>query len=288
MLKRRSAGDLVFEIVNVTILIVLAIIMIYPFWHELNISLSSPTEATRGGIFLWPRELSLSAYRQTVKQSFIWTSFMNSIFSTLMTTALGVFVTAMLAYGLSKTQLPGRKVFAFMILFCMIFNGGMIPTYVTMNSYNLVNTLWALILLNFVTPYNTIIMMNFFRSIPGDLEEAATVDGANPGQTFFVIILPLSKAILATVALWIAVGSWNNFQGALIYLNDRSKFTLPLYIRQVIDGTLLARETGEGARTAVQSVIGATIVISIAPILCVYPFLQKYFVKGVMIGSVKG
>lgn len=285
---RNNKFNYLFEGINTTVLIVIAIVMIYPFWHELCISLSSPAQATRGGIFLIPRDFTLQAYQQTVKHTFIWSSFANSIITAVLTTVLGLIVTSGLAYGLSKSDLPGRSVFAFLILFCMIFNGGMIPTFVTVHSYGLIDTLWALVLLNMVTPYNTIIMMNYFRSLPEELEEAATVDGANPVTIFFKIIIPLSKAILATVSLWIAVASWNNFQGALLYLNSRQKFTLPLYTRQVIDGTLLARETGEGAQTAVESVIGATIVLTILPILMLYPFIQKYFVKGVMIGSVKG
>lgn len=288
MISKRSIGDKIFDFVNLFLLISIAIAMIYPFWHELNISFSSPAQATLGGIFLLPREFTTAAYQQVIKSSFIWSSFFNSIITAVATTAIGTFVTAMLAYGLSKPKLPGRKLFSFMVLFCMIFSGGMIPTFVVMNSYGLIDSLWALILMSVVTPYNTIIMMSFFRSLPQELEEAAHVDGASPFKTFFVIILPLSKAILATVALWLAVASWNNFQGALLYLNTREKFTLPLYIRQVIDGTLLARETGEGAKTAVESVIGATIILSIVPILSVYPFVQQYFVKGVMIGSVKG
>ncbi len=287
-LARKSIGERIFEILNVTILIALGIAMFYPFWHELCLSLSSSTEATRGGVFFYPREFTVEAYTQVLESSFIWVAFKNSILSTIAVTVIGGLFTAMLAYGLSKKQIVGSKTLSFIVIFCMIFNGGLIPTYLTINNFGLVDSLWALILLAAVTPYNTIIMKNFFSSLPAELEEAAFIDGANPMKIFFTIILPLSKAVLATVGLWLAVANWNNFMGGLIYLHSRENFTLPIYIRQVIDGQILARETGEGAETAVESIVGATIMVSVFPILCVYPFLQKYFVKGVMIGSVKG
>ncbi|MDL2233650.1 carbohydrate ABC transporter permease [Ruminococcaceae bacterium OttesenSCG-928-L11] len=288
MTAKLSFGEKVFEVLNRALLTAISIAMIYPFWHELCLSLSSGTQATRGGIFLLPREFTLSAYRQVMKNAFIWTSYANSIFCAAMTTLLGLLFTSMLAYGLSKKQVAGNRGLSFMVVFCMIFNGGLIPTYLVVYNLNLIDNLWALILMAMVTPYNTIIMKNFFSGMPAELEEAAFIDGAGPLRIFFTIILPLSKAVLATIGLWLAVASWNNFMGPLIYMNSRSNFTLPLYIRQVIDGQLLARTTGEGAQTAVESLVGATIIISVLPILCVYPFLQKYFVKGVMIGSVKG
>lgn len=288
MKVKKGFGEVLFDIVNIALLIIISLVMLYPFWHELCLSLSSSAQATRGGIFLAPREFSTAAYVQVMKNPFIWTTYANSIFCAVVTTFAGVLFTAMLAYGLSKHRLPGNKVLSFLVVFCMIFQGGMIPTYLTVKSLNLIDTLWALILLAIVTPYNTIIMKNFFSSMPNDLEEAASIDGAGPLRIFFQIMLPLAKAVLATVGLWLAVASWNNFQGPLIYINSRSNLTLPLYIRQVIDGQLIARTTGEVSKSAVESVVGATIIVSLVPILCVYPFLQKYFVKGVMIGSVKG
>ena len=288
MKVKKGVGERLFEMVNAFILAVLSLVMLYPFWHELCLSFSSATEATRGGVFLLPREFTMQAYQLVTKYAFIWTSYANSIYTAVLTTGIGVLLTAMLAYGLSKKQVAGHRFLSFAVVFCMIFNGGLIPTYLTVKGLNLIDNLWALILMAIVTPYNTIIVKNFFSAMPSELEEAAFIDGAGPLRIFFQIIMPLPMAVLATVGLWIAVASWNNFMGPLIYMNSRENFTLPLYIRQVIDGQMLARTTGEGAQSAVESVIGATIIISVAPILCVYPFLQKYFVKGVMIGSVKG
>ncbi|MFY9177018.1 MAG: carbohydrate ABC transporter permease [Caldicoprobacterales bacterium] len=288
MKKRKNFSDYVFDIVNTSLLIFISIVMLYPFWHELCLSLSSAAESTRGGIFIIPRQFTLEAYKLVIRSSFIWTSFYNSIYCAFLTTVIGVLFTSMLAYPLSKKELMGNRSISFVVVFCMIFNGGMIPTYLVVNNLGLVNSLWSLILMAIVTPYNTIIMKNFFTSLPTEIEEAAFIDGAGPLRIFFTIVLPLSKAVLATIGLWLAVASWNNFMMPLIYLNDRELYTLPLYIRQVIDGQLLARTTGEGAQSAVESVIGATIIITIIPIICVYPYLQKYFVKGVMLGSVKG
>ena len=288
MTAKRNLSDRLFEIINSIILICISLIMLYPFWHELCLSLSSAAESTRGGIFLFPRQFTIDAYKLVVRSPFIWTSFYNSIYCAILTTLIGVLFTSMLAYSLAKKAVMGNKALSFFVVFCMIFNGGMIPTYLIVKNLGLVNSPWALILMAIVTPYNTIIMKNFFTSLPAELEEAAFIDGAGPLRIFFTIILPLSKAVLATVSLWLAVASWNNFMMPLIYLNDRELFTLPLYVRQVIEGQFLARSTGEGAQSAVESVVGATIIVTVAPIVCVYPYLQKYFVKGVMIGSVKG
>lgn len=285
---KKGFGEVAFEAVNIILLIMISLAMLYPFWHELCLSFSSSAQATRGGLFITPREFTPAAYTQVMKNPFIWTTYANSIFCAAATTLIGVLFTAMLAYGLSKKEVAGNKLLAFLVVFCMIFQGGMIPTYLTVKALNLIDSLWALILLGIVTPYNTIIMKNFFTGMPAELEEAASIDGAGPLRIFFQIIMPLSKAVLATVGLWLAVASWNNFQGPLIYINSRSNLTLPLYIRQVIDGQLIAQATGEVTKSAVESVVGATIIVSLVPILCVYPFLQKYFVKGVMIGGVKG
>ena len=286
--KRRTPGDALFSAINAAILALLAVIMFYPFWHEVCISLSAATEATRGGIFILPRRFTVEAYQMVFKNAFVWTAYQNSLFTAAMVTLIGTLASAMLAYGLSKRNVAGSRSISFLVTFCMIFNGGLIPTYLVIKSLGLVDSLWAIILPVAVTPYNTIIMKNFFSSLPDELEEAAFIDGAGPLRIFFQIVLPLSKAVLATIALWLVVASWNNFQGPLIYINERIRYTLPLYVRQVIDGQMISRLTGEGAKAAVESVVGATIIVTILPVICVYPFLQKYFVKGVMIGSVKG
>jgi putative aldouronate transport system permease protein len=285
---KSGVPDKIFDIANHLFFILISLVMLYPFWQEICISLSSGAEATRGGFFLLPRQFTAEAYSIVMGTSFIWTAYGNSIFTTVLATVLGVFFTSLTAYPMSKRKLPGNKIITFMVVFSMIFSGGIIPTYIVVNKIGLINSLWALILVPLIGPFNTIVVRNFFEAIPEEIEESAFMDGANPLRIFFTIILPLSKPVLATVSLWIAVFTWNNFMGALIYLNDRNKYTLPRLIRDVIAGQMFARETGEGGQLAIESVIGATIVATVLPIMCIYPFLQKYFVKGVMIGSVKG
>ncbi|WP_238178233.1 carbohydrate ABC transporter permease [Paenibacillus contaminans] len=282
-----SIGDRIFNTVNAAVLIALAVITLYPMWHEISMSLSSMEGALRGGFFLWPREFTLAAYEAVLKSQYIWTAYYNTIFTTVIGTILSTLLTAMTAYPLIKARMPGKNILTFLILFTMLFGGGLIPTYLLVKNVGLVNSLWALIIPSAISAYNVLIMRSFFASLPAELEESAMIDGANPIRIFFRIILPLSMPVVATIALWEAVGRWNNFFGALIYLNDKSKYTLPVLIRDIINGQEQAKAMGDLAASATDSIIAATIVLSLLPILCVYPFLQKYFVKGVMIGAVK-
>ncbi len=277
-----------FDIANYTFLIVVGIITLYPFWHEINISLSSTDEVLKGGLFLLPKKITLLSYKAVIGGSNIWRAYGNSIFTTVMKVLLGVFFTALTAYPISRKQLYGRKAIIKFIIFTMLFNGGMIPTYLVVYNLGLVNSLWALVIPTLIAGYNTIIMKSFFQSIPAEIEESAYMDGANPFQIFFRIIVPLSKPVLATIALWVTVATWNNFLGALIYLNDRIKYTLPIFIREIIQGQQQQADAEELREISLESIRAATIMISVLPVICIYPFIQKYFVKGVMIGAVKG
>lgn len=276
-----------FDTLNAVLLILVALVTFYPLWHEVSLSLSSMEEAMRGGAFWWPRDFTISAYQTVLGSEYIWVAYGNSIFTTVVGTLLTVLMTAALAYPLTKGEMPAQRIILLLILFTMLFSGGMIPTYLLVKSLGLINSLWSLILPTAVSAFNVIIMISFFRTLPLELEDSAMIDGANPIRIFASIVLPLSKPVLATVALWEAVGIWNNYLQALIYLNDKSKYTLPLLLRDVINGQVTARMTGELTGASVDSVVAATIIVAMVPILCVYPFLQKYFVKGVMIGSVK-
>ncbi|MEF2246678.1 MULTISPECIES: carbohydrate ABC transporter permease [unclassified Paenibacillus] len=276
-----------FDYSNGLILILLSAITLYPLWHEISLSLSSKTEALQGGFFFWPRSFTFQAYTSVLSSDYIWTAYGNTIFITVAGTLLSLLVTSSMAYPLAKRTLPWKKLWLTVILFTMIFSGGMIPVYLIVKQLHLLNTLWALIIPNLASAFNIIIVINFIRGIPEEIEESAMIDGANPIRIYFSIIVPLCKPVLATLALWIAVGLWNNFFQALIYLNDKSLTTLPLLIRQIIAGQQLAEETGQLSDSSTESVIAATIILSIIPIIAVYPFLQKYFVKGVMLGSVK-
>lgn len=284
---KRSIASRLFDAGNYTFLGLLSVITFYPLWREIAISLSSKEEALRGGLFLWPRQFTWSAYVHILDMSYIWSAYANSIFITAAGTLLSLLFTSATAYPLAKRTLPWRKWFSFYVLFTMIFNGGLIPTYLVVRELHLVNTIWALIVLNLISAFNVIIMISFIRTLPDELEESATMDGANPVRIFFTIIIPLCKPVLATLALWIAVGLWNNFYQAFIYLNDKSLTTLPVLLRLIIIGQEEAALLGQANDAATESVIAATIMVSLLPILAVYPFLQRYFIKGALLGSIK-
>ncbi|TVY07728.1 carbohydrate ABC transporter permease [Paenibacillus cremeus] len=277
----------VFSTVNGLLFMVTAIVMLYPMWHELCLSFSSMEEAMRGGIFYLPRGFTAAAYDRVVHSKYLWLAYQNSIFITVAGTVVSVFLTSTTAYPLSKQDLPGRKGWLVYLLFTILFSGGIIPTYLLVKSLGLINSLWSLIVPTAISAFNVIVMLSFFRTLPAELEDSAMMDGANVLRIFFSIALPLSKPVLATVALWEAVGLWNNYLYALFYLNDKSKYVLPILLKDIIRGQELAQTTGELTGSSTESVIAATIVLAVLPIVCVYPFLQKYFVKGTLIGSVK-
>ncbi|MGG1515491.1 carbohydrate ABC transporter permease [Paenibacillus oryzisoli] len=284
---RKTIGERLFEAGNIIFLTLLSVVTFYPLWHELSISLSSPAGAAQGGFFLLPRGFTLEAYKNVLDSNFIWLSYRNSIIVAVLGTTLHVLFTATTAYGLNRKGLPGIKVMSLLMIFTMIFSGGLIPTYLLVKSLGLTNTLWALMLPGMISAFNVIVMQSFMRTIPEEVEESAAMDGANPLRTFFTIILPLCKPVLATIALWECVGLWNNFMQALIYLNDKNLFTLPLLLKEILAGQQLAASNGQYTNFSSESATAATVIISIIPILSVYPFLQKYFMKGTMLGSVK-
>jgi putative aldouronate transport system permease protein len=281
-------GTRIFDALNIVFLLVLCLTTLYPFWYELAVSFSSSHGAMQGGLIVWPREFTLSSYRTVLGSFFIWKAFGNSVFVVVIGTLLSVLVTAALAYTMSKPWLPGNGLFRLIVLFALLFNGGLIPTYLVVKSFGLLDTLWSLILPVLAAPFNAIVMMNFFRQIPQELEESAHMDGASPIRIFASLVLPLSMPVVATVSLWMSVGLWNDFLHAIIYLNSTENFTLPVILREIIVGQEELVMDGRELETSSSTVIAATVVVSVVPIICVYPFLQKYFVKGAMIGSVKG
>lgn len=283
----RIKGIDAFNVANRLLLTVIALLMLFPMWREISLSFSSMEEAMKGGLFLWPRAFNMSAYESVFSSSYLWVAYRNSVWVTVAGTMLGVLLTAMTAYPLTKPGLPGNKAMLYGILFTMLFSGGIIPTYLLVKQLGLLNTLWSLILPTSISAFNVIIMMSFFRTIPAELEEAAMMDGSGPIRIFFTVVLALSKPVLATIAVWEAVGYWNNYLYALFYLNDKNHYTLPLLLKDIINGQIIAQTTGELTGSSTESVIAATIVLSVIPILCVYPFLQKHFVQGTLIGAIK-
>ena len=282
-----------FDVFNYSLMILLAIIFVYPFWQLIVLSLSDAVTATSLGLKIIPYGLNIDSYKEVFYQDVIYRAYANTIFRTAMGMLLTVLVTYCGAYVLTKKKLPLRNVFTGMILFTMFFSGGLIPGYLQIQALGLYDTYWALILPSLTSAWNIVIMRNYISSVPEDLEEAACVDGAHPIRIAFQIMMPVCKPILAVVALWTAVGHWNAWFDALIYVPDRAKLTLQLMLRRIIienlpdylDSSVLMNTT---VNTAPETVKAATIVVSIIPILLFYPFLQKYFVKGIMLGSLIG
>lgn len=285
----------VFDFIFYLILILLSVTILLPFIHLLSISLSPSYVATIPGLHLIPKDITLDNYVKVFTSRFIWVGYKNTIIRTVVGTIVQLFVTSIGAYALSKKYFPHRTFWTFIIVFTMFFSGGLIPTYLLIKELGLINRYAAMILPSLVSAFNLVIMRNFFSSIPDDYEESCMIDGANRFVIFFTIIVPLSMPILATVGLWLVVGHWNSWFDVLLYIQDDTKFTLQIILRRIIlSGTqqLVDMTTGgvffEETNSSPEGLKAASIYIATIPILCTYPYIQKYFVKGIMIGSLKG
>ncbi|MCI8441231.1 MAG: carbohydrate ABC transporter permease [Provencibacterium sp.] len=293
---RDTTSDRIFNIVIHTILIIFLILVIYPVYFVLIASVSDPTYVNSGDFLLYPKGFTLLGYQRVFQDDRIWVGYGNTLIYTVLGTILGILANILAGYALSRHDLPGRNIVMALFVFTMYFGGGMIPFYIIINNMNMVNTRALMVILGSVSVYNIIIVRSFFVStIPLELQEAAFIDGCTNQRFFISIVLPLSKAIVAVIALYTAVGYWNSYFNALIFLTDTSKFPLQLYLREI----LLTAKTADASNitdpaaarkleTMVEVVKYGVIVVSTLPILCVYPFIQKYFVKGVMIGAIKG
>lgn len=288
-----TVGERIFSAFNYTFFALLSLIMLYPFWHVAMESLSSTSAALRGGVFLYPKDFTLSTYRAVFNNPLIFSGFRTSLIVTIAGASVGTLLTAMTAYPLSKSRLFGGKVVMFLVLFTMIFSAGLIPNFLLIKNLGLYNSIFALILPGLISAYNCILMKNFFLSIPPSLEESAKIDGANDAHIFFRIVLPLSKATIATIVLFSAVGYWNDYMSTVLYIQDTDKWALQAVLRQMLTNTQQAMESigvnvrNESDMNAI-TIKAASIVVTTLPILIVYPFVQKYFVKGVLLGGVKG
>lgn len=290
---KRSRGEKIFSVCNAIFFIILSIIMVYPFWHVIMMSLSSVEATTKGGVFLWPKGFNLDTYIQVFNNPQILTGYATTFFVTITGTILGTLFTATTAYPLSKKKLPFSNVMLMLVLFTMLFSGGMIPGYLLIKNLGLINNRWSLVLPGLISAYNVIIMKSFFMTIPESLEESAKIDGANDVTIFIKIILPLSKATIATIALFTAVGYWNDYFSTVLYINDTDKWALQAVLRYMLTNTNQAMQAAginvvSSTNVTASTIKAASVVVATIPILVVYPFVQKYFVKGVMIGGVKG
>ncbi len=292
---KRNREDFIFDIVSYCILGLLSLVVLYPLYFIVIASFSDPYQVLTGNVILIPKGLNVDSYRRVFSESSIWTGYRNSLLYTVLGTALNVFLTATLAYPLSRRYFSGRKFIMTLILITMFFNGGLIPTYMLVNSLKLRDTIAVMIFLGAVSAYNVIIARtNFESNITSDLEEAASIDGCSQIRFFFTMVLPLSKAIIAVLVLYYAVGHWNDYMKGLIYLKDPKRYPLQLVIRSILLTSRIidfenvdVEEINRQMRLAEGMKYGVIIVSSV-PVLLIYPFIQKYFVKGVMIGSVKG
>ena len=272
-------------------MLLLAFIMLYPMYNILVVSISSAEYIYRGEVNFIPKGINFDAYKMVFENESIWVSFKNSVVYTVVGTAINVVCSAMCAYPLSRKDFYGRGFFTFFVALTMFISGGMIPSYLVVNQLRLINTIWAIVLPGAISTYNMIIMRTFFQNIPSSLTESAYLDGANDIQILFKVILPLSMPIIATMTLFYAVGHWNSYFQAMIYLNSKSKFPLQVLLREIIVAGNMAEESADLSANMQIIAINfkyAVIIITIVPILVVYPFLQKYFTKGVMIGAIKG
>ncbi|MFW5880621.1 MAG: carbohydrate ABC transporter permease [Spirochaetota bacterium] len=286
MIAAQTTGERVFTAVNYLLFGLLCVTMIYPLWYILMFSFSG--EANYRSFYLLPQGFTLDVYAKVFDDGRVFTGFRNSAIIVTLGTTISMFLTIFAAFPLSRRYMYGRKAVTSFVIFTMIFNGGIIPTYLVVRAYGMVDTLWALMLPQAVIVYNLLIMRSFFANIPDSLIESAYIDGYNDIGILFRIVLPLSKAVLSAVGLFYAVFIWNGFLPGLIYINDAKKLPLQTVLYNIVKSAQ-ATEAGSNVLAMMPEAIKmATAFLTVLPILLVYPFLQKHFVKGVMLGSIKG
>ncbi len=287
--RRASISSRVFDVIVYTLLVLVALVTIIPFLQVVTISMSPPEVVASYGLHLFPTKIDMEGYRSIFKYKLLWSSYYNTIVRTALGTGLSMALYIVGAYPLSKRYLPNRRFWMFFVIFTMYFSGGMIPSYLLINNWlKLSNTLWALILPPAMSAYNLIIVRNFFESIPDSLEESARIDGARETTVLFRIVVPLSKPVLATVALWCMVSHWNAWYDCMLYIRDDARYVLQYTLQRILLDGQVQDLDNIGAKVNTETMKMASIVVSILPIMVVYPFVQKYFTKGVMIGAVKG
>ncbi|NUO61448.1 MAG: carbohydrate ABC transporter permease [Hamadaea sp.] len=289
--QRPSRGYRVFQAVNALVLTGVVVLTLYPLVNIVARSFSAEDYIRSGQVNLWPRGFNLTTYRRVMSDPAFWTNYRNTVVYTVVATAISMVLTVCYAYVLSKKHLRGRSALVGIAVFTMFFNGGLIPNYVLISGLDLRNTIWAVVLPNAISVFNLLVMKSFFESMPVELEEAAAVDGLNTYQTLLRIVLPLSKAMLATMVLFYAVFFWNSWFSAYLYLDRAEMFPVTVYLRNLIAGATGGSDVGTASEAALQiaaNIQSVTIVLTVLPIMLVYPFIQRYFVSGVMLGAVKG
>lgn len=290
---KKSRGDKLVDILIHTIAVLMILAIVYPLWFIIIASFSNPADVANGEVWIWPKAWVLDGYRELFKQSAIWRSYANTIFYTLAGTLVALLVNITAGYAMSRKDMLGRKWINLYYIIPMFISGGLIPIYLVVKDFNLLDSFWVMIVPFSVSSYNIIVARTFFNtSIPEGLWESAQIDGCGTIRYFFQFVIPLSKAIIAVIGLWTAVGIWNSWFNALIYLQNENLQPLQLLLRRILisNQSLLGAATGEMAselRRLSDMMKYASIVVSTLPIMCLYPFLQKYFNQGVMIGAIK-
>lgn len=291
---RESRSDRIFNIVNIIIMVTVVIVIAYPLYFVIIASISSPNAVNGGKVLLWPVDITFSGYKEILNYKPIWTGYLNSVFYTVVGTLINLVFTLPAGYALSRRNLFGRKPIMFLFAFTMFFSGGMIPTYMVIKRLGMLNTVWAMLLPGACSVYNIIVTKTFMETnIPNDLIDAAVIDGCSDFQTFFDVVLPLSKPIIAVMTLFYAIGHWNSYFDAMLYLDDPKKYPLQLVLREL----LLQNQTssmagGAGASIAEQAQLAeqmkyGVIIVACIPMMMMFPFVIKHFKKGVMVGSIK-
>lgn len=292
---RRTKADVLFDLCNYVVLAIILLIVLYPLYFIVIASFSDPRLVSVGKVWAWPKGITFDGYKMVFANRDLVTGFRNSLFYTVLGTSINLLLTLPSAYALSRTDLKGRNVFTFILVLTMFFSGGLIPTYILVKNLGMLNTVWALVIPNAVGVWNIIIARTFFQAtIPKEMLEAAIVDGCTNRKFFVSVVLPLSTSLIAVMVLFYSVGHWNSYFNALIYLKDKEMYPLQLVLREILVqnsmeiGTVNDRALMEQRQLLAESIKYAAIIIASIPVLILYPFLQKYFVKGIMIGSIKG
>jgi putative aldouronate transport system permease protein len=292
MVTRDTKGDRVFNIINIVFQLLFLAAILFPFIHILSVSISDPQETIRGQVVLFPKGITAISYNYAFTFKGFWPAYYNTLWYTVMGTLIGIIMTIITSYPLSRKDLAGRNVFMIFLLITMYFSGGLIPDYLLVKNLNMIDTRWVLVVPGCVSVFYIIMMRTFFSTIPDSLTESARIDGASDLTILVRIIIPLSKAVIAVIVLYFAVGQWNSYFPALIYLNRPNLYPVQVILQKVLI-SVQANKALEGMQDTERQMMGlgiryAMIIITILPIICIYPFLQKYFVQGVMIGAVKG
>mgnify|MGYP001008434396 CR=1 FL=1 len=294
MIHSKSIGSTVTitDIIIVSLLLLVLVITLYPLYYVAIISISDGLAVMRGEVTLWPKGLTLDSYRVITQNKDLFRSFRNTVVYTVLGTGINLIMSCFCAYPLSRKSFSGRKFFTKMIVITMFVSGGMIPGYLLVSSLGLLDTMWSVLLPVAINTYNMIVIRTSFQSLPESLIESAKIDGANDFYILGKIVMPLSKAVLATMVLFYSVSHWNNYFSPMIYLNTKSKYPLQIILRNLVVSGMFSEESSmmgsvSQFRVTEMTIRYAVIIFATLPILCVYPFVQKYFVKGVMIGSLK-